>query len=225
VRTLHSQETVFGTEASARIAMKAGLDQDPHALPAADAGRLEASIGQQVRAFRKELGLTNMELARAAQLSPGMLSKIENGQISPSLASLRGLSHALDVSLTALFRGYERGGYAVHVRRGQGLNIERRGTRAGHHYQLLGHIPGGSITVEPYLVTLTEESDVFPLFQHDGLEFIYILSGRVGYRHGPSVYPLEPGDSLFFDASVAHGPEILTELPIRMISVISYTRA
>lgn len=205
--------------------MTTGLDQDPHALPARDGGRLEASIGRQVRAFRKELGLTNMELARAAKLSPGMLSKIENGQISPSLASLRALAHALNVPLTALFRGYEQGGDAVHVRGGQGLKIERRGTRAGHHYQLLGHIPSGPVAVEPYLVTLADDSDVFPLFQHDGIEFIYILSGRVGYRHGASVYALEPGDSLFFDATVTHGPEILTELPIRMISVISYVRS
>lgn len=200
------------------------LNQDPHGLPPDDDGRLETSIGRQVRAFRQELGLTNNELARNAGLSPSMLSKIENGQISPSLASLRSIAQALNVPMTALFRGYERDGYAVFVKKGQGLNIERRGTRAGHQYQLLGHIPTGPVTVEPYLVTLTTESDVFPLFQHEGLELIYILSGRVGYRHGPNLYHLEPGDSLFFDATVTHGPEILTELPIRMISAISYVR-
>jgi hypothetical protein len=40
------------------------------------------------------------------------------------------------------------------------------------------------VTVEPYLITLTSASDVFPTFQHDGIEMIYMLEGVVGYRHG-----------------------------------------
>ncbi len=85
---------------------------------------------------------------------------------------------------------------------GQGLFIERRGTRAGHQYQLLGHTGGvsGGVVVEPYLITLTEESDVFPLFQHGGLELIYVLEGEVAYRHADKLYTMKPGDSLFFDA-------------------------
>lgn len=201
------------------------LDQDPHALPAGDAGRLELTIGQQVKKFRQEMALTNPELARSAGISQGMLSKIENGQTSPSLATLRALSGALNVPITALFRGYEKEGEATFVKAGQGLNIERRGTRAGHQYQLLGHSAQGPVTVEPYLIMLTSESDVFPLFQHDGLELIYLLSGEVVYRHGPHLYHMQPGDSLFFDATVTHGPEVLQKLPVKMLSVISYVRA
>ena len=202
----------------------ARLDQDPHALPEEGAGRLELTIGQQVKKYRQEMALTNPELARNAGISQGMLSKIENGQTSPSLATLRTLSNALNVPITALFQGYEKEGEATFVKAGQGLNIERRGTRAGHQYQLLGHSSQGAVTVEPYLITLTSESDVFPLFQHDGLEFIYLLSGEVGYRHGPHLYNMEPGDSLFFDATVTHGPELLKKLPVRLLSVISYVR-
>lgn len=200
------------------------LDQDPHALPPGDAGRLELTIGQQVKKFRQEMALTNPELARSAGISQGMLSKIENGQTSPSLATLRALSGALNVPITALFRGYEKEGEATFVKAGQGLNIERRGTRAGHQYQLLGHSAQGPVTVEPYLIMLTSESDVFPLFQHDGLELIYLLSGEVVYRHGPHLYHMQPGDSLFFDATVTHGPEVLQKLPVKMLSVISYVR-
>ena len=76
--------------------------------------------------------------------------------------------------------------------------------------------------VEPYLITLTQESDVFPTFQHGGIETIYMLEGRVGYRHGSQVYDLEPGDTLFFDADAPHGPEVLDELPAKYLSVISY---
>ncbi|MFQ5974210.1 MAG: cupin domain-containing protein, partial [Alphaproteobacteria bacterium] len=80
------------------------------------------------------------------------------------------------------------------------------------------------IAVEPYLITLSEESDVFPVFQHDGIEFIYMLEGVVGYRHADKTYRMTTGDSLFFDADAPHGPEELLELPIRFLSVIVYSR-
>jgi transcriptional regulator with XRE-family HTH domain len=198
------------------------LNQDPHAPP----GRrlLEEAIGRAVRQFREKAGLTMQDLSVASGLSPGMLSKIENGTTSPSLATLQALSLALGVPVTALFRSFEESRDATFVKSGSGLKIERRGTRAGHQYELLGHVPHGPVAVEPYLVTLTEESDVFPVFQHSGLEFIYLLEGEVLYRHGAQTYLLQPGDALFFDADAPHGPEELRRLPIRMLSVISYLR-
>jgi transcriptional regulator with XRE-family HTH domain len=168
--------------------------------------------------------MTVAELARLAGLSAGMLSKIENGMTSPSLATLQSLSRALHVPVTAFFRRYEEERDATFVKAGQGLTIERRGTRAGHQYQLLGHSMRKSIAVEPYMITLSERSDVFPLFQHAGVEFLYMLEGEVGYRHGDKTYLLQPGDSLFFDAEVPHGPDDLRRLPIRFLSIIAYAR-
>jgi len=153
-----------------------------------------------------------------------MLSKIENGLTSPSLATLKALAAALNVPVTALFAGYDETSEATFVRAGEGLTIERRGTRAGHRYQLLGHSVGQDLSLEPYLITITEPSDVFPRFQHPGLEFIYILEGAIRYRHGDTVYDMGPGDSLFFDAEVPHGPEELSELPLRFLAVMSSLR-
>lgn len=203
-----------------------GEAQDPHALQGARDNMLETAIGREVRAFRSKLGITVSDLARATGLSLGMLSKIENGVTSASLTTLQRLSKALGVPVTALFRRFEERRDAVFVHAGQGLLIERRGTRAGHQYQLLGHTGGasGSVVVEPYLITLTEKSDVFPLFQHSGLEFLYMLEGEVVYRHADKLYTMRPGDSMFFDADAPHGPEELKKLPIRFLSVISYAR-
>ena len=197
--------------------------QHPHATEADDSN-LEVSIGGEVREFRKKLDMTVAELAKASGLSAGMLSKIENGMTSPSLATLQALSRALHVPVTSFFRKFEEEQDATYVRAGQGLAIERRGTRAGHQYQLLGHTVGKSVAVEPYLITLTEQSDVFPLFQHSGQEFLYMLEGEVSYRHGDKIYALAPGDSLFFDANAPHGPEELHKLPIRFLSIIVYSR-
>jgi transcriptional regulator with XRE-family HTH domain len=204
----------------------APLKQDPHAIRDTREKVLEVAIGHEVRAFRKKLGITVADLAAATSLSLGMLSKIENGITSPSLTTLQALSRALGVPVTAFFRRFEEERNAVFVRSGEGVDVERRGTRAGHQYTLLGHIGSDSsgVVVEPYLITLTEDSDVFPTFQHDGMEFLYMLEGEVVYRHSNNLYRMMPGDSLFFDADAPHGPEELTRLPIRYLSIISYPR-
>jgi transcriptional regulator with XRE-family HTH domain len=185
---------------------------------------LERAIGREVRAQRRLRGVTVADLAQGAGLSVGMLSKIENGLTSPSLKTLETLSRALGVPLTTFFRRYEETRGASFVRAGEGLAIERAGTRAGHQYSLLGHVPENSsgVTVEPYLITLTERSDVFPAFQHDGMEFLYMLEGEVDYRHGERTYRMRPGDSLCFDADSPHGPEALVALPARYLSIIAY---
>ncbi|MDH3715681.1 MAG: XRE family transcriptional regulator [Gammaproteobacteria bacterium] len=185
---------------------------------------LETAIGLQVKAYRVDLGMTVVEVAKQAGLSAGMLSKIENGNTSPSLATLKALSRALNVPVTSFFRKFEEVSAATYVKAGEGLVIERRGTRAGHQYQLLGHTMGKPFSVAPYLVALNEQSEVFPIFQHAGTEFIYMLDGEIVYRHADKTYHLARGDSLSFDADAPHGPERLVQLPIRFLSVIVQTR-
>ncbi|KRS12121.1 MerR family transcriptional regulator [Roseovarius atlanticus] len=205
--------------------MAAGkLNQDPHKVREQQDMNLETAIGRAVREFRKTRGMTVSDLSDVTGLSVGMLSKIENGVTSSSLTTLQALSAALSVPITAFFRRFEERREAVHVKAGEAVEMERAGTRAGHQYNLLGHIGANNsgVVVEPYLITLNEESDVFPTFQHEGIELLYILEGEVGYRHGDQRFHLRPGDSLFFDADAPHGPDELLRLPIRYLSVISY---
>lgn len=200
------------------------LQQNPHAVREAREKNLEVAIGRQVRELRKRRRMTGADLAAQTELSVGMLSKIENGVISPSLSTLQTLARALQVPLTQLFSGYEEPRGAMHVKASQGVEIERAGTRAGHQYSLLGHIGSNAsgVVIEPYLIRLTDQSDRFPTFQHEGLEFLYMLQGVVDYRHAELLYLLEPGDSLLFDADAPHGPEGLVELPALYLSIIVY---
>lgn len=202
----------------------ASLSQDPHAVRDTLEKNLEVAIGRQVRELRKRKQLTGGDLAKLAGLSVGMLSKIENGVISPSLTTLQVLANALSVPVLQLFSGFEEARGAMHVKAGEGAETDRAGTRAGHQYQLLGHIGSNNsgVVVEPYLISLTTESDRFPTFQHAGLEMLYMLDGVVDYRHGEQIYRLEPGDSLLFDADAPHGPENLISLPARYLSIITY---
>ncbi len=208
-----------------RRKQKSGKFQNPHGSgDNLNSKSLEIAIGNEIRKFRHKQNMTVVDLASRAGLSTGMLSKIENGNTSPSLTTLQSLSDALHVPVTAFFRRFEESRDATFVKAGTGLKIERRGTRAGHQYELLGHTLNGRVVVEPYVITLTDESDVFPIFQHAGTELIFMLKGIVGYRHSDKTYVLKPGDSLFFSADVPHGPEDLLKLPIKFLSVISYSR-
>jgi len=200
------------------------LTQNPHSVRGGRENVLEVAIGREVRGFRKAQGATVAELAEMTGISIGMLSKIENGNTSPSLSTLQTLANALSVPLTAFFRQYEARREAVHTKAGDGVEIAREGTRAGHHYTLLGHIGSNAsgVIVEPYLIVLSTQSDKFETFQHTGIETIYMLQGAVGYRHGGAVYNLWPGDTLFFDADAPHGPETLIDLPAKYLSVICY---
>lgn len=187
-------------------------------------GGLQEAIGAQVRSLRKQHEMTVVELAGQAGVSAGMLSKIENGGICPSLNTLQSLAAALNVPITAFFEKFEERRDVSYVPAGAGVTIERRGSKAGHRYQLLGHSMGGELAVEPYLVTLSEGASAYSSFRHEGVEFIYLLEGRVGYRHGDRLFELGPGDALFFDAAAPHGPETLHELPLRLLSIIIYPR-
>ncbi|MEL7097573.1 MAG: XRE family transcriptional regulator [Pseudomonadota bacterium] len=204
--------------------MVSKLTQNPHAKTGGRERVLEVAIGRQVRALRTSQGKTVAELSASTGLSAGMLSKIENGNISASLSTLEALAGALSVPITALFRRYEEKREAVHTPSGAGVETERMGTRAGHQYNLLGHIGHSTsgVIVEPYLITLTTESDRFDTFHHTGVEVIYMLEGEIVYRHGDDRYHLRPGDTLFFDADAPHGPDRLITLPAKYLSIISY---
>jgi transcriptional regulator with XRE-family HTH domain len=185
---------------------------------------IAAAIGLQIRSLRKRQDITAAELAHQAGLSAGMLSKIETGSVSASLESLESLARALNVPLTTFFAAYEERSDCSYVPAGKGVTIDRRGTKVGHQYQLLGHSLSGDIVVEPYLITLSNEAEPYPVFQHAGVEFIYMLTGAVVYRHADKTYPLRPGDALMFDSAAPHGPEELTELPMTYLSIIVYER-
>jgi transcriptional regulator with XRE-family HTH domain len=199
-------------------------EQDGQGVAGA-AGALEEALGaviaERVREFRLHLGLTVGQLAELTGLSKGMLSKIENAQASPSLATLARLSGALKVPVTAFFRGLDEEQDVLHVKAGRGLDIEHKGSGPGHRYQLLGTMRAPHNSLETLLITLTDRAEEFPLYQHSGTEMIYMIAGRIEYLCGNSAYLLEPGDAMQFVGEVPHGPRTLIELPIQFLSVKS----
>jgi len=211
-KVLEEQDETEGSERAATVS------NAPDAQPRV----LERAIGAQIRVIRRDLGLSVSELAASAGISTGMMSRIENGQISPSLSTLQALSGALSVPLSSLFASFDERQDCSFVPAGQGVSIDRRGTKVGHLYQLLGHVPGGEVTLEPFLITLKGNSAPFTGFHHSGTEFIFMVEGELTYRHGNEVYHLRPGDSLLFDSRALHGPETLLSETSRYLSIIAY---
>ncbi len=186
--------------------------------------RVVVQVGAAVRRLRAAQGLTLADVSRMADISPGMLSRLEHGDVAPSLDTLAALAEALGTSCAALLRDPDQSlSDAQLVRKGEGLEVVRRGTRRGHTYHLLASERGPRRAFEPFLVTLNSKSEIFPEFEHPGTEFIHILEGSLRYRHGTGTYLLKPGDSLTFRGDVPHGPDRLLKLPIRMLSIIVYS--
>ena len=179
-------------------------------------------IAQRLREYRLQVGRSVTQLAADAGMSKGMVSKIENGQAATSLPTLARLAAALGIPITAFFRGLDEERDVFLVKAGQGMDIAHRNARVGHRYQLLGSMRGPQKRMEPTLVTLMERTEVFPLYQHPGTEFLFMLAGRMEYGVGAGVHLLEPGDSLQFEGEVPHGPKSLLTLPAQFLAVKAY---
>lgn len=184
---------------------------------------LDQYIGITVKKARAQAGLKIADVAQLSGISQGMISKIENAQVSTSLETLNRLCKAIGISLSSLFNDFDRPeSQARFTRAGEGLEVVGRGTQKGHKYQLLAYQRGGKRSFEPFLVTMDDLSEVFPTFSHPGEELIYLVKGSLKYRHGNQVYEMNEGDSLLFDAEIPHGPETLLEVPISLLSIIHY---
>ena len=176
-------------------------------------------VGERVRECRQDLGLTMEQFAEKAGLSIGMLSKVENGQTSPSFSTMTSLANAAGVPFTAFFRGLDEEHDAIIVPAGEGLEISHEGDGPGRSYRDLGSLRGAHREIEPVLITITEPDEVFPLFQHSGVEFLHMLEGALEYGYGSKRYVLRAGDTMQLRGEVTHGPTALIELPIRFLSL------
>jgi len=203
------------------------LASKPKALPNSTRNSsfaIEHHIGNVIRQQRSTNHLTINEVAELANISSGMLSRIERGDVSASLETLEKLATALGMPISLFFRDYDvPEESAQHVKKGKGMQVVRRGTKKGHAYQLLAYEQGPAKSFEPFLITMDDASEEFPSFQHLGTEFIYILKGKIEYRHGSDTYILQPGDSLMFSGEVPHGPEKLIKVPIEILAIINYS--
>ena len=184
---------------------------------------VEQLIGQRIRALRIERNVTLDQLAAEVKLTKGQLSKIENGKVSSPVSTLTRIASAIGVQVGTLFDFSDQEERAVLVRKEDRKEIVGRGSKLGHCYESLAYGLPFEKDFEAYLMTI-EEKKINPsknVFKHPGHEFLYLLEGNMVYRHGAKTYAMRPGDSLFFDATMEHGPVSVSGTPVRFISLIS----
>lgn len=202
------------------MALKKDIESVQSEAPNKSLGR---HLGTTIRQLRLQHSLTIAEVSERAGISRGMLSKIENSLAATSLETLEQLANALGVTLAKLFQSYNLPrGAAQLVKKGEGMEVVRRGTRVGHTYQLLAYDQGPLKTFEPFLISLEDASEEFPSFEHPGTEFIHMLEGKLEYRVGEDTFVLSSGDSLTFRGELPHGPETLIQTPIKFLAIIHY---
>lgn len=156
---------------------------------------IAGDIGATVRRLRTSQGASMRALAAAAGVSQPFLSKLENGQVAPSISTLYAVATALGVAPTALLPAVSDSAASV-VR----LDVrEGAGTPRG---QLLTSGPGRA--TEAYLFTAEAGDSDDVDFEHGGEEFVYVITGCVVLSHGGVDKRIEAGGALTFDPTSPH---------------------
>jgi transcriptional regulator with XRE-family HTH domain len=162
-------------------------------------------IGSRVGELRAKLGITLDQLAAATGFSKGYLSKIENSHKVPPIGTLSRIAAALSTDITALLNapsGAPDKAFSV-VRADERRPVVRGGTAFGYDYVGLADNRREK-KMEPFLFTFPSQIDKYVFFEHEGEEFMFVLSGRVEWQCGGEKLVLGPGDSVYFDARLPH---------------------
>lgn len=165
----------------------------------------ELAIGQRLRHLRRASGLRLRDVADKAQCSESMLSKIENGQVSPSINMLHRITRILNVNMATLFEAPDHATPFVHrqgrrptilgtsVRHGDGISLESLTP-----FEIHGHLQAQLHVIQP-----GGRSD--GVIQHEGEEMGYVVEGQLELTVDAQTVTLGPGDSFFFDSRRSHG--------------------
>jgi transcriptional regulator with XRE-family HTH domain len=195
-----------------RVAREAGHDTAVEPL----------NLGLRVRELRRSLGWTLEEAATRAGLARSTLSKIENGQMSPTYDALKKLASGLSISVPQLFtqpsKAQVNGRMAV-TKSGEG---QRQATVTYEHELLAGSLSKKQML--PYRATIRARSfeEFSGWVRHDGEEFLFVLTGVVRlYSEFYEPVDLRRGDSAYYDAAMGHNVVSLSEEDATILWVTS----
>ncbi len=158
-------------------------------------------LGTRLRELRKERGWRLEDLAERTNLSRPYLSRLESGERQPSLGTLFSVAQAYGVTLSSLFEPEPEMKNGVIVRGAQSQVQPGNGL-------FYANLSKGSWTfnLQPLRVVVPAEREERELYQHEGEQWLYVLTGRLGLKIGEEEEEvvLEPGDAVHFDAATPH---------------------
>lgn len=182
------------------------------------------TIGRRIRELRKNKALTIKEMASGIGLSVGLISQIENEQVTPAISTLMKISSFLGVDITHFFQAEETRELFTVVRGKERFTSSRRGVGEkfdlGYAYEALA-FKQAKKRMEPFIVTFDlKEKGNMAFFSHEGEEFIYIMEGKVEFCIEDKTTVLEENDSLYFDSSKLHGYRAVGRHPCKALVVV-----
>jgi mannose-6-phosphate isomerase-like protein (cupin superfamily)/DNA-binding XRE family transcriptional regulator len=161
-------------------------------------------VGNRVRALREAMGLSLRDLAERSGVSAPMLSQVERGETSPTLAVAGKIAAGLELSLSQLLRLDEGGSVSV-VRCGE---RRRGGGGGGHAYEIVTPgLPGQRAEVSVHVLepgAATGGPGDPPMHEPGARETAVVTGGRLRLICDGTIYDLGEGDSVTFDADLPH---------------------
>jgi transcriptional regulator with XRE-family HTH domain len=175
-------------------------------------------IGKRIRELRKEKGLTINTVATKADVSNGLISRIENGRTIPSLPVLLNIIGALETEIATFFNSLPQRGKTNFIvsRKAENSIIEKEDDAKGFQYKYLFGKSLSSIAFEAVLLEIQPDS-MRDKVETDAYEFKYMLSGECVYEVGDEEVILYEGDSIFFDGRIPHVPINRSKQPTTML--------
>jgi len=162
-------------------------------------------IGKRIKEIRLSKEIKLIDVASAASISKGLLSRIENGRTMPSLPVLFNIINALKESPAAFFENIDyvsNKPFYMLIKKENYSAIEKEDS-VGYHYFNIMSQSFKEITFNAVLLKLDPNAKR-EMVTTDGMEFIYLIDGEINYRLNDVIITMEKGDSLFFDGRVPH---------------------
>jgi transcriptional regulator with XRE-family HTH domain len=167
----------------------------------------EQLIAKQIRELRESRRLTLEQVATRANMSKSFLSKVERCNVSISIAALSRLANAFNVPIGEFFDGDEPDSEVIYVPRGESRSVSCTHRNLYYDYEVL--IPRrGTRIMQPTMISIDGRKAHFELRQHPGEQFIFMMEGKMDYVCGNREFTLLPGDCLYLNARVPHGPRV-----------------
>ncbi len=179
-------------------------------------------IGEKVRDLRKRKRLGLVQLGEHSGLSPGLLSKIERGQIVPTLPTLMRIALVFGVGLEHFFVETEERPAVAVVRKADRLRLpDRAGAETPAYLFESLDFPALGRKMEAFLAEFPSGAAASEPHRHRGAEFIYVMAGTLVLTVRETAVVLEAGDASYFDADVPHSYRQDGEASCTAIVVVS----
>jgi len=165
------------------------------------------ALGEKLRGLRLKKSMGLVQLGKHTGLSPAMLSKLENGRLVPTIPTLLRIAMVFSVGLDYFFTDERRRRVVAIVRKQDRIRFPERpgGGEISYWFESLD-FAANERRLNAFLAEFQPvAAEKQRLHQHPGVEFLYMIRGKIDLVIGSDSHTIETGDAIYFDSSVRHG--------------------